>query len=65
LVPTSDWPGEGLLGIKLKLTVYAKPVDELNDAADFRSRSKSADAGDVHPEIDGKKATDRSSFSLA
>jgi hypothetical protein len=65
LVPTSDWPGEGLLGIKLKLTVYEKPIDELNDAADFRSRSKSADTGDAHPEIDGKKPTGRSSFSLA
>jgi hypothetical protein len=55
LVPTSNWPGEGLLGIKLKLMVYEKPIGELNDAANIRSRSKSADTGDVHPTTKGQE----------
>lgn len=51
LLPSNDWPGEGLLGIKLKLGCVdcrGSSSQDLNSAVDFKCKYK----------------TDRKSFSL-
>jgi hypothetical protein len=46
LTPTTNWPGEGLLGIKIKWSLYDSSADELGELVDFKARSKSTDTAD-------------------
>jgi hypothetical protein len=46
VTPTFNWPGSGLVGIRLQLTPCNIPLDDLNEVVDFHTRSKSTDSGD-------------------